>query len=70
MEIKDVKLIEIIHTLEKIEEMNKAILFHQAIEEEKDDLAIEQYVRIKAELTEQLLQLFDEMDLHLKVAAA
>lgn len=70
MEIKDVKLIEIFHTLEKIEAMNKAILFHQAVEEERDDLAIEQYAHVKAELTEQLLQLFDEMDLHLKVAAA
>ena len=70
MEIKDAKLIEIFHTLEKIEKMNKAILFHKAVEGEKDELAVEQYTRIKSELTEQLVQLLDDMDLHLKVAAA
>ena len=70
MEIKDTKLIEIFHTLEKIEKMNKAVLFHRSIEGETDALAIEQYTRVRAELTEQLLHLMDEMDLHLKVAAA
>lgn len=70
MEIKDDRFIEIFHTLEKIEKMNKAIQFHRAIEEETDELAIEQYSRVKAELTEQLLKLLNEIGLQLKVAAA
>ncbi len=69
MEIKDARFIEIFHTLEKIEKMNKAILFHKSIEEETNELAIEQYSRVKAELTEQLLKLLNDMDLHLEVAA-
>lgn len=70
MEIKDAKQIEIFHTLEKIERLNGAIHFHKAMEEKVDDLAIEQYERMKAQLTEQLISLLEGMDLHLKVAAA
>ena len=68
MEIKDTRYIEIFNILEKIERLNKAIHFHRAIEEDVDELAIEQYGRIKAQLTEQLLQLLEEMDLHLNAA--
>lgn len=68
MEIKDAVQIEIFHTLEKIERMNKAIAFHKAIEG-PDKLAIEQYLQIKEQLTRQLLQLLEEMDLKLQMAA-
>lgn len=68
MEIKDARYIEIFHTLEKIERLNKAIHFHKAMEEDVDELAIEQYSRMKAQLTEQFLQLLEEMDLRLNAA--
>jgi hypothetical protein len=70
MEIKDARHIEIFHTLEKIERINKAILFHKAIEKEVDELAIEQYSRLKEELTEQLIQLLEEMGLHFRISVA
>lgn len=68
MEIHNERHIEIFHTLEKIERLNKAIHFHQVMEN-KDDLAIEQYQELKAQLTQQLLKLLNGMDLNLEVAA-
>ena len=68
MEIKDARHIEIIHTLEKIERLNGDIHFHKAKEEKVDDLAIEQYERMKAQLTEQLIGLLAGFDLNLEVA--
>jgi hypothetical protein len=70
MEINDIRMIEIFHTLEKIERVNQAIQFHKTMKEKADELAIEQYSSVKSELTEQLLQLLEEMDLHLQVSAA
>ncbi len=68
MELKDARQIEIFHTLEKIERMNKAIAFHKAMEN-TDKLALEQYVQIKEQLTQQLLDALAEMDLKLQMAA-
>ena len=68
MEITDSTQIEIFHTLEKIERMNKSIAFHKTMKS-PDQLAIEQYVRLKAQLTQQLLQLLANMDLKLQLAA-
>ncbi len=70
MEIKDNRQIEIFHTLEKIERINKAIRFHLSADQDADKLAIEQYMQIKAQLTEQLLELLEQMGLHLQVTAA
>jgi hypothetical protein len=44
MEITDARQIEIFHTLEKIERMNKAVAFHKALDN-PDKLAIEQATR-------------------------
>jgi hypothetical protein len=68
MEITDSRQIEIFHTLEKIERMNKAILFHKATQN-PDSLALEQYEAMKAQLTQQLLGLLEQLDLRLKQAA-
>jgi hypothetical protein len=68
MEITDSVQIEIFHTLEKIERMNKAIAFHKAIEN-TDKLAIEQYLEMKEQLTRQLLHLLEKLDLNLQLAA-
>ncbi len=68
MEIHDVRQIEIFHTLEKIERMNKSIAFHRAIDN-PDKLAIEQYGQVKKQLVDQLLELLAEIDLKLQVAA-
>ncbi|MEK7256759.1 MAG: hypothetical protein AAB316_18540 [Bacteroidota bacterium] len=68
MEITDIRTIEIFHTLEKIQRMNRAIAFHRAIAN-PDRLAIEQYQRLKNDFTQQLLELLGEMDLRLKMAA-
>ena len=67
MEIHDVRQIAIIHTLEKIERMNKAIIFHKAIES-PDEMAIEQYHSVKKQLIQSLLDLFAEIDLKLQMA--
>lgn len=69
MEIKEVLHVEILHTLEKIDSLNKAIRFHSTMEGNQDKLAIEQYEQQKANLTAQLLQLLKAMDLRLEVAA-
>ena len=68
MEIKDARHIEIFHTLGKLERLNGVIHFHKAMEEKVDDLAIEQYERMKAQLTEQLIGLLAGFDLNLEVA--
>lgn len=70
MEIKDSLHIEIFHTLEKIESLNRAIQFHIAMKDGQDELAIEQYRQQKAHLTEQLLELLEAMDVRLHIAAA
>lgn len=68
MEIRDERMIEIFHTLEKIERMNKAIHLHQE-QAAPDTLAIEQYQAIKQDLTQQLLNLLAELELNLELAA-
>lgn len=68
MEIKDARHIEIFHTLGKLERLNGVIHFHKAMEEKVDDLAIEQYERMKAQLTEQLIGLLAGFGLNLEVA--
>lgn len=70
MEIKDALHIEIFHTLEKIERLNRAIHFHLAMEEGQDELAVAQYREQKTQLTAQLLELLEAMDLKLHIAAA
>lgn len=64
MEIQNELQIEIFHTLEKIERMNKAAAFHQT-QPDVDLLAIKQYLSIKKELTNQLLSLLAIMDVQL-----
>lgn len=68
MEIKDEKMIEIFNTLEKIERVNNAIHFHQE-QVTPDLLAIEQYLSIKNNLTQQLLELLAGIELKLEIAA-
>jgi hypothetical protein len=68
MEITDSIQIEIFHTLEKIERMNKAIAYHKAMNN-PDLLAVEQYESLKEHLTRQLLQLLSNLDLKLQMAA-
>jgi len=68
MEITNPRQIEIFHTLEKIERMNHAILFHKATQN-PDQLAIEQYQDMKNKMVQQLLALLAEMDLQLGLAA-
>lgn len=57
-----------LHTLEKIERMNKAIAFHKATNS-PDLLAVEQYTSLKEQFTRQLLQLLSHLDMKLKMAA-
>ncbi len=64
MEIQNELQIQIFHTLEKIERMNKAAAFHQT-QPDADQLAINQYLSIKKELTNQLLSLLAAMDVRL-----
>lgn len=68
MEIRDEKMIEIFNTLEKIERINGTIHFHQA-QATPDLLAIEQYLSIKNNLTQQLLELLASIELRLEIAA-
>jgi hypothetical protein len=70
MEINDARHIEIFHTLEKIERMNKAIHFHRFATNAPDQTAIDQYQATKQQLTEQLVALLHDLDLHLEVTAA
>jgi hypothetical protein len=67
MEIQSELQIEIFHTLEKIERVNKAAAFHQ-IQPDVDQLAITQYFNLKKELTNQLLSLLATMDVRLMAA--
>jgi hypothetical protein len=67
MEIQSELQIEIFHTLEKIERVNKAAAFHQ-IQADADQLAINQYLNLKKELTNQLLSLLATMDIRLMAA--
>lgn len=64
MEIQNELQIEILHTLEKIERVNKAAAFHR-IQPDPDLLAINQYLNLKKELTNQLLSLLATMDVRL-----
>lgn len=68
MEIKDERMIEIFHTLEKIERINKAIHFHQE-QASPDALAMEQYHSVKHHLTQQLVNLLSSLELNLEMAA-
>lgn len=68
MELTNPLQIEIFHTLEKIERMNHAMLFHKAAQN-PDKLAIEQYEEMKNKLVNQLLELLAKMDLRLGIAA-
>ena len=56
MEIQEERQIEIFHTLEKIERMNKAIQFHQ-VQENQDKTAISQYQSVKQDLIRQLREI-------------
>ena len=68
MELTNPRQIEIFHTLEKIERMNKAIAFHKAMDN-SDKLALDQYLQMKKQLTKQLLAMLADLDLKLQLAA-
>ncbi|MBK7873882.1 MAG: hypothetical protein IPJ74_26125 [Saprospiraceae bacterium] len=68
MEIRDERMIEIFHTLEKIERINNAIHFHQE-QQKPDKLAIDQYQSLKSGLTQQLVELLAKLELNLEIAA-
>jgi hypothetical protein len=68
MEIQDEVQIEIFYTLEKIERMNRATAFHLR-QEAIDEVAVMQYMKVKADLTKQLLALLATMDVRLQVAS-
>ncbi|MCE7061649.1 hypothetical protein [Dyadobacter sp. CY343] len=59
---------EIQLTLEKIARTNAAIARHES-QEGVDNLAIQQYRDFKKQLTEQLLELLEQMDIRFDVAA-
>ncbi len=61
MEIYDVREIEIFHTIEKIKEINKAVIFHQKFEE-PDHFAIRQWQKVKIELQSQLREMLFALD--------
>ena len=69
MEVHSELLVEILATLEKIERMNNAILFHSN-SDEPDLIAIAQYKRVKNDLSKQLTGLLANFGLDLQVAAA
>jgi hypothetical protein len=50
--------------------MNKAIHFHRFATNAPDQTAIDQYQATKQQLTEQLVALLHDLDLHLEVTAA
>ena len=68
MEIHDEVQIEIFHTLEKINRMNNAIAFH-TVQDEPSLVSIEQYKAIKSQMTHQLLELLEKVDVKLQLAA-
>jgi len=55
-------------TLEKIAKVNSAIARHES-EENVDGLAVQQFRDFKKQLTEQLLELLEQMDIRFDVAA-
>ena len=67
MEIQSEHDIEIFHTLDKIRRVNQAIRFHSSLEN-PDSFTIEQYRKLKQELSEQLVALLSYFDLQLKAA--
>ncbi|WP_439559150.1 hypothetical protein [Dyadobacter sp.] len=60
--------VEIQTTLEKIARANNAIARHEQ-EENVDELAVQQFKDFKKQLTEQLLELLQQMDIKFEVAA-
>jgi hypothetical protein len=67
MEIQDEKMIEIFYTLENIQRMNKAILFH-ADSENVDMFAINQYENLKNDFLNQLTILLNGLGVPLQIA--
>ncbi len=67
MEIQDEKIIEIFYTLENIQRMNKAILFH-ADSENVDMFAINQYENLKNDFLNQLTILLNGLGMPLQIA--
>ncbi len=61
MKINDIREIEIFHTLEKIKEVNEAILFHQKFEE-PDHFTIRQWQRVKNDLQRQFGEMLAVLD--------
>lgn len=59
---------EIVVTLEKIARANSAIARHEQ-EENIDALAVQQFRDFKKQLTDQLLELLEQMDIRFNVAA-
>ncbi len=53
--------VPIFHTLETIERINKHIAFHQS-GENPDEMAIEQWQRIRADLQRQLREMLSALD--------
>jgi len=68
MKPEDERYIQIVQTLEKVERLNRAIEFHEQ-QEEVDQLAVEQYRTVKAQLTEQLIDILRSLNLDLELAA-
>jgi len=68
MKLEDERYIQIVQTLEKVERLNRAIDFHEQ-QEEVDQLAVEQYRTVKAQLTEQLIDILRSLNLDLELAA-
>ena len=68
MEIQEERQIEIFHTLEKIERMNKTIQFHQ-VQETQDKTAISQYQSVRQDLIRQLRDLLSKWDVMFQLAA-
>ncbi len=69
MELANELHIEIFHTLEKIERINRHIAFHKSAEQ-PDLFAIEQWQEIKHDLMEQLQDLLAELDVPMQLAMA
>jgi hypothetical protein len=67
MEIQDEKMIEIFYTLENIQRMNKAILFHSD-SENIDTFAINQYENLKNDFLNQLATLLNGLGVPLQIA--
>lgn len=69
MEIHDEKYIQIFHTLEKFERINRQLHLHQNADEQ-DSLAIEQFQSLKDDLVHQLQLLLAELDVPIMTPAA